>query len=111
MREKTAAKMVDNFPRTKFGVFRMAVRNQGFKEKRFRFDEGRKSKFAIETFFKCVMRVADFAFPQIVMVIAVLPEILNQVTHRMKRMAKYREQYCQADEEGCDPFHNLGFKI
>lgn len=75
----------------------MAKTGQRFKVKRLGFYEGRKSKFAIKTFFKCVMRVADFALACVVMVIAMLAKFIHQMAHGMERMAKYGGQYRRSD--------------
>lgn len=76
----------------------MADRRQRAEIERIRLYECRERELAIETFFKSVVRVADFVLAFVVMVIAMVSEIVNQMAHRVEGMAKYGEQYCQADE-------------
>lgn len=63
-----------------------------------RFYERRERKLTIETLFKSVVRVADLVLAFVVVVVAMVSEIVNQMPHRVEGMAKYGEQYCQADE-------------
>lgn len=74
----------------------MADLCQRLEIERIGFYENGKSKLTVETLFKSVMRVIDFVFAVVVMVVAMVPKIIDQMAHRMKGMTEYREQYRKA---------------